>query len=846
MHTITNSTSPEVEEIEAWVDESGLGMDGGLFMDAFRVSDPKDARSHAQAGVLVLRDLPPSHYALRCFSPTGVEQTEFVTLEPGQTLQHRIELIEGGFVVGQVEGPPDTALVQPRVGSVALNEAFAELVGERQLLQRLEWSTVDGRQLAAPDDAGRYRLGPLAPGRVLVMGTAEGMLPARAGEVEIRAGLESQAPTLKLRAGHALAALVRDDETGEVLTEATVLWRLNSESIFELNATWTGTEERDGAGRHVLRNLPFQPIVIEARAEGYAVSRQEYLVPEANWSAPEELPEIEFRLETGRVLTGQVVDPSGLPVADAQVRVTDADEPFNAALLFGLGGGGFDSTRTDSGGRFRVEHLPAGNYVAYAQDETHAPGKSEAIDLTELPQAEVQVQLQAAGSLLVRYIGEDGQPEAGQIVITTHLGLLRPSQTTTDENGEARFERLAAGDYNLQSIAGGNSPQDFASGEFSLGLTYFRLLAGEDKVLEIGPGLADADLSGRLTEGGQPVAGASVTILGGGQVKATRTDASGAYSFEKLVPQTYTFLIGMGQATSHAVEVAVESGDNQLDYELPGGGLEVFVLRDADGSPVAGTPVTATSEDSLGNPAFTLTDTEGKAVFRFLQPGPYHISAGTAAMPLFGGDGALGSRSRSVQVGSQRERVELRLEAGASFRVRVLGANSTPLAGASMFYLREDGQPLSSLSMKPTNSKGVAQLTGLPAGPGRILIKHPTGGQKEFTVNLTAGELAKQEVQLDAGVTVWLRVLDASGQPATGVLATLKDERGVRISMLFSMEDAQAVNQAYFAGMEQKLGPVAPGRYTVELFRLGGKIVREELIIPAQAPELRRTLVYRP
>lgn len=60
------------------------------------------------------------------------------------------------------------------------------------------------------------------------------------------------------------------------------------------------------------------------------------------------------------------------------------------------------------------------------------------------------------------------------------------------------------------------------------------------------------------------------------------------------------------------------------------------------------------------------------------------------------------------------------------------------------------------------------------------------------------------------------------------------------------MEETQQVNHAYFAGMEQRLGPVAPGRYTVEIFRLGGEIVTEELTVPAGSPEFRRTLVYRP
>ena len=838
--------SEEIEEVEASVDGSGIGIDNGLFWDAFRVSDPADARSRAEAGVLVLRDLPPSHYELVCFSPTGVAQTDWVTLEAGQMLQHTVELIEGGFVVGSVRGPEGVVLNDARVGSIALTAAFAELVGERQLLERLTRGTPDGRELAGIDEEGRYRMGPMAPGKVLIMGVAEGMLPARAGEVEVRAGLEVEAPEIQLQAGHALAALVRDAATGEVLEEAEVRWKLSDESIFSFAQRWSESEERDEAGRHILRNLPFQPIEIEARAEGFAASVQQYFMPASNWTAPEELPEFEFRLEVGRELHGTVLDPDGLPVAGAEVRLGPADEALNPAGLFGLTSDATSQQSTDEQGRFHFQHLAAGSYIAQAQDDTHAPGQSEEIDLTEALQAEVQVQLQPAGSLLVRYIGDDGQPEAGQLVIVTHLALLQPQQMTTDERGEARFDRLAAGDYNAQSIAAGASVDSIAEGEFSLGLTYFRLIAGEEKEIEIGPGLADANLAGRLTENGNPVENISVTVLGGGQIKATRTDENGEYLLENLVPQEYTFFAGTGQANSHAVEVPVESGDNRFDYELPGGGIEIRVVRDSDGEPVPGTPVTATSEDSLGNPIFTMTDSEGRAKLRFLNPGPYHVSAGTASLPLFPGDASLGSRSRKIQVGETSQTIEMRLEEGATFRVRVLGLNNQPLSGASMFYLREDGHPISALSMKATNSKGVAQLENLPSGPGRILIKHPTGGQKEFAINLTAGELSKQEVRLDEGVTVWLRVLDASGQPASGVMATLKDDRGVRITMMWSMEETQQVNQAYFAGMEQRLGPVAPGRYTVEIFRLGGEIVTEELTVPAGSPEFRRTLVYRP
>jgi hypothetical protein len=838
--------SDEVEEVTAWVDQSGLGRDNSLFTDAFRVSDEKDPRGQSQAGIVQLRDLPAGHYQLRCSSSQGVEKTEWVTLEPGTQQQSRIVLVHGGFLVGRMFGPDPKLPPEARVAASATDAAFAELVGERQILQALEWASVDGRRVAQPDAAGNYRLGPIAPGKHLVMGQAEGLRPARAGEVVVRAGLDSRVPDLRLVAGHAIAILVRNAVNGEVLTDAEVFWRASGEGFLAGAAEWRGTEEIDAAGRHILRNLPFQTIEIEARSAGFAALRQEYLMPKENWIPSAKLALMEFPLEAGRSIRGQVLGPQGQAIANAQVRVGLAEELGSISGIFGLMNGEGPSASSDQEGRFAIDFLPRGNYIVYAQDDLHAPGQSAEVDLNELESAEVTVKLASAGSLLVRYLDEEGKPGVGMLVIVTHLVKLAPAQQTTDENGEASFGRLAAGNYNVQTIDGGANPEGFATGNFEMGLTYFELLAGENKVLEIGPGLATASLTGIMSADGMPAAGVSITLIGGGNIKASRTKEDGSYSFEGLLPQTYTALLGTGIASSHATEILIEAGDNRFDHELPSGGLEVRVLRESDGTPALGVPVTATSDDSLGNPILTITDSEGIALFRYLNPGPYKVSAGHAAMPMMGGDAELGAKIFTEQVGSQRKRVEVRLSEAASFRVRALDLDGSPLSGVSMFYLDEGGQPMSALSMQATNSKGVAELKGLPAGPGRILLKHPTAGQKEFPIQLSSGELSKQEVRLDPGVVVFLKVVDASGGAAAGVFATLKNDRGVRISMLFSMQDAQAANQSFFAGLEQRLGPVAPGRYTVEFFRLGGKVMREELIVPASSPEIRRTLVYKP
>ena len=428
----------EVEEVTAWVDQSGLGRDNSLFSDAFRVSDASDKCGQATAGIIQLDDLPAGHYLLRCSSSQGVESAEWVTLAPGDQLQQRVELVQGGFLVGRMFGPDPILPPEARVAASASDVAFAEFVGDRQVLQALESASVDGRRVAQPDAGGNYRLGPIAPGKHLVMGQAEGLRPGRAGEVAVHAGQETQVADMHLHAGHAVAVLVRDAVSGEVLTDADVFWRASSGSgLLADLAEWRGTEEADAAGRQILRNLPFQPIEIEARFEGFASSRQEYLMPKENWTPSAELAVLEFSLEIGHSIRGQVMGPQGQLIAGARVHVGLAEEQGSFSGLLGLSTDDGPHTTTDQDGRFVLDFLPRGNYIVFAEDELHAPGQSEEVDLTEVDSADVTVKLAPAGSLLVRYLDEDGQVGTNMLIVVSHLEDLVPAQAITDENGEA-------------------------------------------------------------------------------------------------------------------------------------------------------------------------------------------------------------------------------------------------------------------------------------------------------------------------------------------------------------------------------------------------------------------------
>jgi hypothetical protein len=55
------------------------------------------------------------------------------------------------------------------------------------------------------------------------------------------------------------------------------------------------------------------------------------------------------------------------------------------------------------------------------------------------------------------------------------------------------------------------------------------------------------------------------------------------------------------------------------------------------------------------------------------------------------------------------------------------------------------------------------------------------------------------------------------------VIATLVTADGTPIDRLSTMEEAQQTRLAYLRGIEQKLGPLLPGRYSVKMFRPGEK-----------------------
>lgn len=823
-----------------------------LFYRAFRVTDDKDPRSKGRDGKLMLKDLPPGFYSLQAQSTWGVQQSETVELKAGAYEVVTFELATGGWLTGRVLGPDGAPLSGATVMYRASENSLVDALSQRRVRQVLanSYGAEPRSDLAHSDDNGEFSMGPVAAGPGILAAGKEGLLPVIVDNLVIDGGQSQTVDDIKLQSGHAVALLVTDAASGEVLTHAVAAWQGAGDTGLLSTAGWEIGEpdDRDPQGRVILRNLPFEKLNVRVQAEGYARREMDYLMPAESWQPKGELPTLEVALQPGLKLTGAVLDAiTGEPVAKAQVAALDEDnQGALSGIMQRIGTAEFPTTESKEDGSFEFADLPAGDYVLQAQHSDYAPVRSETIALETGFAPHTQLLLRPGATLIAHYIGSDGNSEANRSIILVHLELGSTQTQITNEEGMAHFEGLPAGNMQIATLPGDANPEEVGQGNLDLDFVFVELSEGETRIVELGPGLSQCTLEGTVTRGGAPVADKSVTLLGTAGLKSGNTGENGEFSFDGLRAGEYSYIVGVQNAPAFTGTVTIATGTNSVAIQLPDGGIKATLLKASDRSPVVGETVTVTANNTRGGPLFAMSNGKGEVEFPDLEPGVYQVNAGKASLPMFGGDSELGSKIIDVQVGQSIEEIEILLEAGATFRARVLGTDGTPVSGASLYYLRSDGMPLSPISVKATNSKGVAQLTGLPSGPGRIAVRHLEHGQAEIAVNLTAGELSKQEIQLQTGALVYIQVTDGSDQNLPGILATLEDSRGARTSWLFSMAESSEYNRAYFSGSEQRLGPMSPGDYTLKLFRLGGKVVEYKMTIPPDTPELRVRYAYNP
>ncbi|MHB8874214.1 MAG: carboxypeptidase-like regulatory domain-containing protein, partial [Myxococcaceae bacterium] len=449
--------------------------------------------------------------------------------------------------------------------------------------------------------------------------------------------------------------------------------------------------------------------------------------------------------DSGLSLTGTIFDPTGRPVAGAEVflaasaqaslvsvRCAECGElllscparetSLGVADLLRLGKGTLTagaSTRSDAKGAFRFEHLAGVSFTLWAR----AAGLGESVRERAAPGEPVELFLPPLRSIAGSVQDDQGRAMAGATVYAVSRRLALPHQATSAQNGTFEVEGLGEGPFYLLAEAEGFLPA--VAAQVEAGPQPVRLTLQSPRRLEV-----------TVRSGGKP-AEANVR-LAADHLTLEQVAKGGLASFARLFPDhgVVTAVFGGQSSAPHAVVLTEPVTRLTLDLE-PGGTLTVTVTDDAAG-PVPGAEVVLSTR---GGEIVSKKKTRAGelAVFGPLGGGEYFLRGSaegykTAELPVL------------VRAGDTN--VELVLGKGTVISGRVLDEYGRPAPGISIL-------------VTPTGDSVVAD------GEGRFVAQVPTPGL--YSLHAHHSDWGGGKVSVTA--------------PASGVELQLEPRAGVQVTV---------------------------------------------------------------
>ena len=382
---------------------------------------------------------------------------------------------------------------------------------------------------------------------------------------------------------HTIAGTVRD-AGGQPVANARVQTTVAGQDVYD---------DTDADGQYALRVSPGTYDISVSRS-GYAA------LPLRTVTVPPDQPSVDFTYPVGYRILGIVQDSSGRPASYAQVQAT--------------GPSGSASDRTSSCGTYELV-VPAGTYVVTVEHWSYLSPPAQTV--TVPPEC-----------LLLNFtMGE----------LSTIAGVVRDHDGSTVEG--AYVSASGADDYDTDyTDASGAYQLRVRPGTYQVEVSKSGYPNPPDQMVSVPPDRTDVNFTfparyairGAVRDGsGRPLANARVwaeNLVCGLPGASARTDATGAYSLTVAAGSYEVRAEAEGYAAASLRQLTVPPAASGVDFTVP---LPVLypvsgLVRDSNGSPLAGAHVSASICGRPGSSTETLAD--GSYVLD-LAAGSYQLSA---------------------------------------------------------------------------------------------------------------------------------------------------------------------------------------------------------------------------
>jgi len=777
------------------VDPDGHGVDGATII--LGSSPPKTATSE-EDGSFAFDDLVGRRY----------------------TVHARSENLVGTPVVVTLSKASDPVLLHMKPGGGIEIEVVDE---DNQGVSGATVTMSALRSITEQTDAnGKAIIANLPPGQTVISASAPGFATGHSVVVVPAAAGVMGEQRISLSKGTALSGTVVDSK-GAPVKEARIIARRVGAFVHVQDPRQEGVTS-DAAG-HFELVAPQGSIQLLAIHEDHA--------PTTSKSIPvsdSALSDLVITMRPSATISGVVLTTTGEAVSWPTVRIV------------GVATEGGDTNRQtvgDQDGKFTMTGLPREKLLVHASSED-ASSEALEVDVSNTARKkDLKVVLSLSGSLSGVVVDEDGTPVAEAQVRATpdfwegadmsQLRVQGPGFATTAGDGTFIIRGLADSTFQIFASRGLGGAATRGQGiRASTGDTNIRVVLAS-------PGSIQGVIV--LSDGNRPEV-ATVSIGWGAPVPVV----DGKFNIREVPPGSYELTVrGPRFATTYAPDILVGAGE-QVDVgsiSVEKGRVLRGVVRDASGSPVAGTNVVMANQiisdgtslipENIGSSLDTqsglrraVTDTSGQFTL-------YGIGAQKSAIVA---DAPQGGRSIAQEVPAGKTDLELTLTllgvGSVRGRVRI---GEAPVPNAQILITATQGA--SHIVVVKSDERGEFYAERVVAGEQKVsaMLAAAAGGSMAATmVEVSAGSEVQADLTIDQGdITLAVNVsgIDDATIDASQVFlfkGTVDVHSGSELNALFLKAASDGKMSFALGKQEAKFEKITEGPHSVCVIPINGNM----------------------